>query len=1019
MSEGGSNLFKRYFLVIFLLLSLLLASCNIINIDEQTVDITQSVIDETAENNEETETSKETSQTAVETTLAITQGTTLSDERIMETIQGRSMFLLNEDDILNKSLQEFEDESIVINGVYETSEADNSHGEKVVFFDIGMDSLKNLESKLGKLMELTEFLSDKILTYDKVKFDIDDKIIITFKNLTYFKFWYKTRDINDIYSLADVEIMPGYDEYLISRELSYSQNDIVNKVKDTLGFAKGEDSKYSNSLILEPYIVDEYDVWCRVDVYNSGSAGEIEPYVNCFSKLKINMNTGVICDISLQQECIVYKTSDEIKNAINEKIILSEDQNILNKMGNIRLSPDDTTIYLTLKDTPKKKIVKVNGHSLTGTGQVLITLEKNPQGKWIVTNCEELKEGTAPSLESATARVNNEDELRQALYDPAIDTVIIAKKELSLNEELVIENISYKNVLFPEETYACVTGNISFKNCLNIGIRRIQFTNTSITIENSRDITFNRCNFIGKLVLNSCDDVTLSIANFIYEEADSGLNFSNVNNLQIENCKFELYNHSLDVRNLLTFKTCNSVVFENNKFYYQACSKTIVTKDTKIEYLGNELITDVNLDLCRVYADINADGEKESIEYDNFGFLSVYQDSSMGKMIAQTYIPNNYPYISAVDIDRNGINDIYVNPEKSFTFHGNNLFPLALPDEGIYITEEESYEEDLNGDGFNEEIKFVYSKDLSSISETRHGTPDNISSGDCWLEILDGTNENVCRLKLAEEHYLKNYITPDIIFFDVNHNGIKDLIIDNTKILCWDGKAGEITESSLPDSDGINPQFETARSDRVFEVTIDKTDKLSIEIPEHLYQSNSEINADFIASNKVYINRELIGSEYLFVLRNIGFAQNIMVYYQWDEINQKWIYEKSELMEEIIFNNNPEFFDHDVYVTKPSTIVNQSLDPLNRIEFYSNEGMTQLYVSISSDNVEIKNGLKIGDSKSEVAKVMGLPPGGSYFRTLWCYKSPLGPNMCYLSFIFKNDILYAIEYACERIAPWD
>ena len=58
MSEGGSNLFKRYFLVIFLLLSLLLASCNIINIDEQTVDITQSVIDETAENNEETETSK-------------------------------------------------------------------------------------------------------------------------------------------------------------------------------------------------------------------------------------------------------------------------------------------------------------------------------------------------------------------------------------------------------------------------------------------------------------------------------------------------------------------------------------------------------------------------------------------------------------------------------------------------------------------------------------------------------------------------------------------------------------------------------------------------------------------------------------------------------------------------------------------------------------------------------------------------------------------------------------------------
>ena len=69
------------------------------------------------------------------------------------------------------------------------------------------------------------------------------------------------------------------------------------------------------------------------------------------------------------------------------------------------------------------------------------------------------------------------------------------------------------------------------------------------------------------------------------------------------------------------------------------------------------------------------------------------------------------------------------------------------------------------------------------------------------------------------------------------------------------------------------PQFETARSDRVFEVTIDKTDKLSIEIPEHLYQSNSEINADFIASNKVYINRELIGSEYLFVLRNIGFAQ--------------------------------------------------------------------------------------------------------------------------------------------------
>ena len=28
-----------------------------------------------------------------------------------------------------------------------------------------------------------------------------------------------------------------------------------------------------------------------------------------------------------------------------------------------------------------------------------------------------------------------------------------------------------------------------------------------------------------KLVLNSCDDVTLSIANFIYEEADSGLTF--------------------------------------------------------------------------------------------------------------------------------------------------------------------------------------------------------------------------------------------------------------------------------------------------------------------------------------------------------------------------------------------------------------------------------------------------------------------------------------------------------------
>ena len=97
----------------------------------------------------------------------------------------------------------------------------------------------------------------------------------------------------------------------------------------------------------------------------------------------------------------------------------------------------------------------------------------------------------------------------------------------------------------------------------------------------------------------------------------------------------------------------------------------------------------------------------------------------------------------------------------------HNLFPLALPDEGIYITEEESYEEDLNGDGFNEEIKFVYSKTYPAYQ--KHGmNTDNISSGDCWLEILDGTNKNVCRLKLAEEHYLKNYITPDIIFFDVN-----------------------------------------------------------------------------------------------------------------------------------------------------------------------------------------------------------------------------------------------------------
>ena len=111
----------------------------------------------------------------------------------------------------------------------------------------------------------------------------------------------------------------------------------------------------------------------------------------------------------------------------------------------------------------------------------------------------------------------------------------------------------------------------------------------------------------------------------------------------MKTANLELYNHSLDVRNLLTFKL-NSVVFENNKFYYQACSKTVVTKDTKIEYLGNELITDVNLDLCRVYADINAMG-KESIEYRFWFYL--YIRFINGKMIARIVLLNNYPYISS------------------------------------------------------------------------------------------------------------------------------------------------------------------------------------------------------------------------------------------------------------------------------------------------------------------------------------------------------------------------------------